>query len=144
MARVKVDIIMPKEGKGLEAAKVRKHRAIVAAVDAGALIIRGAALKMILHGPKTGRVYLRDGIAHQASSPGEAPANDTGTLASSIQPDYAVDTTDRKETNVTARAEYAGFLEEGTTRMEKRPFMKRAFDENKSKIMAMIRKAFKS
>ena len=41
-------------------------------------------LSDILTGPRTGRIYRRGGVVHQASAPGEAPASDTGELRQSI------------------------------------------------------------
>jgi len=61
---------------------------------------------LIETGKKTGRMYGK----HQASAPGEAPANRTGRLANSG--DYQV--RNWQEMTVGETAEYAGYLEEGT------------------------------
>lgn len=37
-----------------------------------------------MHVPGTGRIYTRGGFVHQASSPGQAPAAETGGLIASI------------------------------------------------------------
>lgn len=37
-----------------------------------------------MHIPGTGRIYTRNGLVHQASSPGQAPAAETGGLIASI------------------------------------------------------------
>ena len=56
---------------------------VVKAVEAGALDIRQTAIDSIRGGPKTGvvRKVTKAGKTHQASAPGEAPPNDTGTTA---------------------------------------------------------------
>ena len=43
------------------------------------------AIDSIRMPPKTGKIYKRRSVTHQASSPGQAPAFDTGTLARNIQ-----------------------------------------------------------
>ncbi len=40
--------------------------------------VREEAISLIQNGEKTGRIYRRRGIEHQASAPGEPPASDTG------------------------------------------------------------------
>lgn len=100
----------------------------------------------IQRGPKTGTTYFRipgakymtvragaeDGppvafipgggkanlsLTHQASAPGEAPASDTGTLASSIY--YT--SVDEYTVAIGSRLEYAFYLEFGTRKIKKRP-----------------------
>lgn len=56
-------------------------------LDVGPEIVR-EVIRLIKSPPKTGRLYLRSGQIHQASAPGEAPANLTGALAESM--DFAV------------------------------------------------------
>ena len=74
--------------------------------------------KLIINGPKTGRMYGR----HQASAPGEAPANKTGKLAKSG--DYKV--RNWQEMIVGETAFYAKFLEDGTRKMKPRPHLIKA------------------
>lgn len=86
-------------------------------------IVSGEIRKSIITGAKTGRFYRRPGgRIHQASSPGQAPANDTGTLQASV--DYEVHSWSRME--VGDRALYGRYLEEGTRRMEARPHIRPA------------------
>ena len=49
-------------------------------------INRGEAIKSIMQGPKTGRIYEKYNPrrTHRASAPGQAPASDTGNLVSQI------------------------------------------------------------
>lgn len=48
-------------------------------------LVKGVAVSKITSGPKTGIVYRRRGIEHQASAPGEPPAGDIGRLAQSVR-----------------------------------------------------------
>ena len=42
-------------------------------------------IRMQMNGAKSGRIYTRRSITHQASAPGEAPAIDTAAYVSSIE-----------------------------------------------------------
>lgn len=102
--------------------------------------IRSDAIKSIQRGPKTGIVYERGkgqnlSAKHQSSSPGEAPATDTGRLASSIK-------IEQKEISgsVGSQLNYSFWLEFGTLKMQARPFLRPALDGNEKFII----KAFES
>lgn len=105
------------------AVRARIKRGAFAGVVIAAEAVREAAVGLVLNPPKTGRVYRRRGVEHQASAPGEAPASDTGRLARSItvRPDEA-----RTAATVNASTEYAAPLEFGTQRVEPRPYMRPA------------------
>lgn len=81
--------------------------------------------QLIKQGPKTGRVYRIRGANHQASAPGEAPANLTGRLAKS----YNYNVHGPFQMEVGESAPYAGFLEDGTRKIKPRPHMIRAINE---------------
>jgi len=81
--------------------------------------------ELIKQGPKTGRVYRIRGRDHQASSPGEPPANLTGRLTKS----YNYNVHGPFQMTVGEDAPYAGFLEGGTGKMKPRPHMIRAITE---------------
>ncbi len=72
---------------------------------------------MINSGGRTGRVYFINGSAHQASAPGEAPANLTGKLAKSLN--YDVHGVEEVQWGSTIN--YGRWLEEGTRKMRPRP-----------------------
>lgn len=79
--------------------------------------------KVITTGTRTGRVYYRRGIAHQASAPGEAPASWTGRLANGFEykaqrRSLVIGSTAFSDGN----APYPKYLDEGTSRMEARPY----------------------
>lgn len=75
--------------------------------------------RLITTGNKTGRIYVFRSKFHQASAPGEAPANRTGRLKDSV--DYLVHSQYKME--VGESAPYAKYLEDGTTKMEPRPHL---------------------
>ena len=83
-------------------------------------------MKISFAQPKSGRFYKvsRTGRRHQASAPGQAPAVLTGFLTNSIQSAFPKAT----EGIITIGAEYAEYLERGTSRMARRPFVQPALD----------------
>lgn len=92
-------------------------RGVVKATEA----VRTEAIRLIVYGEKTGRMYGK----HRASAPGEAPASDTGYLVNSIRTRYDVVALTG---TVVVGAEYGRFLEFGTQNMEPRPFLRPALD----------------
>ena len=89
---------------------------------------RNSAVRGIQRGPKTGRVYPpvsgRRGSSHRASSPGEYPATDTGTLVRSVA---AVK--ERGGWAVGSSIPYSRHLEFGTQKMRPRPWLVRSVRE---------------
>jgi len=107
-------------------------------------LIKSAKKLIIDKTKKTGRVYIirtKTGRLkkHRASAPGEAPASMTGQLCRSLGYEGA-NTGNRLEFGAGGRGhklrkgqklvEYAKFLEKGTKRMAKRPFLKPAIKSN--------------
>jgi HK97 gp10 family phage protein len=98
--------------------------------------------RLIKDPPKTGRIYrLRKGgriVRHQASAPGQPPANFTGSLRKSI--DFIVRGTDQMEfgsrlyfpdrKGTPEGVKYGKYLELGTRKMAKRPFLLPAIKTN--------------
>jgi hypothetical protein len=87
-----------------------------------ALEINTGVKKRIQRGPKSGRVYTRGSgqnlsREHQASAPGEAPAADSGVLASSIY----FEQSGKLSATIGSRLAYAYYLEFGTSRIDPRP-----------------------
>lgn len=80
----------------------------------------------ILTGRKTGVTYNVSGKVHQASAPGESPANMTRKLARSV--DY--DVRGHKQVEFGYKELYGEFLEEGTRYMDKRPNLRKVLDDN--------------
>ena len=94
--------------------------------------ISSTAKKLIQGGKKSGNVYKRGDKTHTASAPGEAPASDTGNLASNILVQY--DKT-KVTASVIANTPYASALEYGSRGdpsrrippLPPRPFLRPAF-----------------
>ena len=74
-------------------------------------------------GKKTGKVYTRGGVSHQASAAGEAPASDTGGLAGSINHEREKN----MRWSVFSRMMTSVWLEYGTEHIEARPFFRPVF-----------------
>lgn len=115
--------------------KVRQ--AIMRGVVKGTEEVRNEMVRLIQSGPKTGRVYTRRGVSHQASAPGEPPATDTGRLVNSITTEYDAA---KLTGTVSANTEYAEFLEYGTQTMAERPFMRPALANKQEKIIEDMKK----
>lgn len=74
---------------------------------------------------------------HTASAAGNPPNTDTGFLVNNI---FVEIDADRLGGSVESRADYSGFLEFGTSKMQARPYLQPALEENKPKIRARVRK----
>jgi HK97 gp10 family phage protein len=103
-------------------------------VLAGAMVLEGD-VKADMAKAKGGRTYARGGKTHRASAPGESPAVDYGGLINSILVELEVPGVALVGTN----QEYAQILEEGTARMEARPFMRPAVERRKPDIENAMR-----
>ena len=95
--------------------------------------VEAHAKASILSGEKTGQMYG----THQASAPGQAPANDTGVLANSIK----VTSTGDLQAVIGSNVEYAPYLELGTTQIAARPFLGPALTEVKKPFTSAVEKA---
>ena len=104
------------------------------AIQASFVIISDFLMKSITNSitnePKTGRIYLiksKTGNVrtHQASAPGEAPANLTGNLVRSLKAKPL-----KTQLTIGATADYAYDLEMNMNR----PFIKRAINKNRNRI----------
>lgn len=82
--------------------------------------------KSILTGAKSGQQYFSNGRRHQSSSPGQAPANNTGALVRSIKVKK-----NGREATISIGKDYAIYLEFGTSKMRARPFIIPAFLKTK-------------
>jgi hypothetical protein len=118
------------------------QKAIGDAVNATALEVITDVKKRIQRGPKTGRTYTRGkgqnlSATHTASRAGEAPATDTGTLASSIY----FEKSGAMEATIGSQLAYAAYLEFGTQRIAPRPSWTPAVEVAQPKLDARVRKA---
>lgn len=117
------------------------QKEILIALDASGRQVVSEAKKSILQGKKTGRVYKRRTVTHQASAPGEAPASDTGRLVNSIA-SYLV--RNSKYVVITAGrglAKYAVMLEHGTRKIAPRPFFFPAVEKSRVWIQNRLNEA---
>lgn len=113
------------------------EREVGLAVNATGLEVRGDIVKRIQQGPATGITYTRGNITHTASRAGEAPATDTGRLASSI--DYRK--TGAMSATVGSQVVYAAMLEFGTSRIGPRPAWVPAVEAARPKFRRRVRDA---
>lgn len=97
--------------------------------------VRTHAVRSIQSGQKTGRVYRRRSVVHQASAPGESPASDTGRLVQSSGTRY---NPEELEGIVFFATAYAAPLEWGTVKMAPRPFLRPALDALREQITADV------
>lgn len=114
---------------------VKVQLAIMRGLLTAAERVRDSAVESILSGEKTGKVYNRRGVAHQASAPGEPPASDIGNLSRSfdVVPELAL-----LRVIVNNNAKYAAALEYGSQRIEPRPFLRPALARNVALINALV------
>jgi HK97 gp10 family phage protein len=103
-----------------------------------ALDIRNTAVKGISQGERSGRIYRRRGITHQASASGEYPKTDTGRLVNSIRTDFRY-----LEADIGSDVNYSQYLENGTRNMKPRPWLQPSFDANKDKWLDGIQLVLK-
>jgi len=113
-------------------------------INAGALSIKRSAIKDIQKATY-GRVYRKgkgDGVStkiHIASTKGNSPNTDTGHLWKNIVVSTGTGIITKEYfALVRSRAKYSNWLEDGTTKMAARPFMKPALNKNKDRIMKRI------
>jgi HK97 gp10 family phage protein len=118
-------------------------RAMGAALWLGGQKIEENAKLSIQREAKNGRVYKRGQIAHKASAPGEAPANDTGRLVASFNTSATADKLIVQIKSGGGVVDYAKYLEFGTNNMEARPFMKPALEKSRKYINDRMEKAIK-
>ena len=126
----------------LRRASAEAQEAVGVAVIGTALELRGDIIKRIQGGPATGRIYVRGGVEHQASSgeAKEAPATDTGRLANSI----TFDKTGTMSATVGSDLVYAAALEFGSARIDPRPAWVPAIEKITPKYIARLEKALGS
>lgn len=92
--------------------------------------LRKDAQQAITKGPKTGVLYRPRGgkRRRRRSAPGEAPANQTGTLRKSVG--FEIKGTESMVFGYRDSAPYGKFLEEGTSKMAPRPNLKTQVDKS--------------
>jgi HK97 gp10 family phage protein len=124
-----------------EAKRALDGAQIAVALEESATIVQAAAQQKIMDGPKTGIIYKKYNPrrTHQASAPGEAPANDLGWLVANILIDKAEVLTGR--IRIVGLAAYHKWLEFGTRLIAPRPSLRPALMESKPAVLAAFRRA---
>lgn len=115
----------------------RVNDALQDGLMASAAMVQSAAVKSIARGVKSGRIYTKGRITHQASAPGEAPATDTGALIRGFQIEDAF--INQNVVFVLNNSDHAEPLEFGTSKIAARPFLFPALEGSRKKIMKEIR-----
>ena len=96
------------------------------------------AVRRIQEPPKTGHIYRRRGVEHQASAPGESPAADTGRLVQSGRTESNSSTLTGRVIFTTA---YAAALEYGNDKgtIAPRPYARPALAEEQINFVNNLR-----
>lgn len=116
------------EGKGANFVENGIKKALT---QIGTLIVKETQ-KGIKNPPKSGRTYG----SHRASKAGEYPANKTGNLRRSVN----FEVKNKNKMVVGATADYAVFLEEGTSKIDPRKLFEFTIRKQRDKIRDIVRK----
>jgi hypothetical protein len=144
---IKLDIVAPEGNVGSfessENIAARTRFGVEKALWRSGKDIHAEFNKQVLAKNKTGRIYIRrtKGGArrrHQASAPGETPANRTGKYRKSF--DFSVDGAHQLATGLEAVSNtrsgiYPFYLEDGTKRMKARPGLLNAIKSSERNII---------
>jgi hypothetical protein len=96
------------------------------------------AKQKIQGGSRSGRVYRRRSVTHQASAPGEYPKSDTGQLVASLFFKVAAD---KLSAFFGTMLDYGKWLEYGTRLMSARPWLLPTLKACKARIRERMKKA---
>lgn len=112
------------------------EQAIERIVKAGAQYVMNTAKESIQAHGSSGITYTKYNPkrTHTASAAGNPPNSDTEYLANNI---FIEIDADGMGASVESRADYSGFLEFGTSKMQARPYLQPALEENRPKIRSL-------
>jgi len=122
----------------MKAAEKQILRQFDAQLFKAGLVIETTAKDRIQGGGRSGEVYTRRSVSHQASASGEYPKTDTGALVRNIF-------TERQSAynyivgSKGAGAPHGRYLEFGTLNMRPRPWLSRAAGESMQKIKVLFK-----
>lgn len=139
--------MQPIKVEAMQAALTKKskavERAILRATMRAAILVQGKARVKIMKGPKSGAIYPRGKKKHQASAPGEPPANDTGNLQRSMSCVSKGLTDGVATVELQVAAPYAAALEFGNLSgtIKERPFLRPSVKESEKEIEAIAKQA---
>jgi hypothetical protein len=113
---------------------------VVAAVQTSAINIEADIKQSLQRGGRSGRVYKRGNVEHQASAPGEPPKTDLGALQSSY---HRRTSADGLGAEVYSDSAYALALEFGRTdgSIEPRPHAFPAAEKERPKYVERVKEA---
>jgi HK97 gp10 family phage protein len=103
--------------------------------------LRNYMIELITKGPRSGVLYVRGGVSHRASASGEPPKKDTGQLDNSI---FHRQINAGMGLEVGSNLKKAGYLEDGTKHMDKRPFIRPAAKRFKPVFIARLKAALEA
>lgn len=124
--------------KKLNQIPIDMRSGIGTALAASVVQMDAYAKQKIQGGGRSGRVYRRRSVSHQASAPGEYPKTDRGQLVASL---FFKVGTDKLSAFFGTKLDYGKYLEFGTGRMAPRPWLRPTFKANKASITARIKQA---
>ena len=97
------------------------------------ILIKRELIRGLTTGSRSGRIYRIRGKSHQASAGGEFPAKLSGALAASV----GFKTTN-KRLIIGENADYAAYLENGTSKMAARPHLRPSVERNVQKLRKLV------
>ena len=121
---------------------VNTRKNLIRAVRVAATETRNTAVKSILQNRRSGGETTRYNPTRtiNISAAGDAPASDTGFLASNI---YLIIKGEGLTAEVESNADYSAALEFGTRTMAARPFLQPALEQGRRKYERLFAKAVK-
>lgn len=102
----------------------------------GAVRIRNYIILSMRNTERAGHYYIRGRKKHYPSKEGSAPAIDSGNLLKSIQ--FDANNYEMTIGSVIDRPPYPKWLEEGTKRMKKRPWLAPAVDAEEPRLLRRL------
>lgn len=138
MSNLKLELKgLDKLTKRLDAKAKAAVQEVQMALEEGSQLIKNEIIMQMEHHTSSGKTYKRtkSGKTHTSSAPGSAPNIDLGTLVGSI--DYKRIGQFAYEIG-SYGVIYAKYLERGTSRMQKRPWLLPAFKKESPTIYAKI------
>lgn len=132
--KTSVTVTRQTKTKGVTAKYNAKLKQII---GAGGQMVMNEAKQSIQQNSGGGKTYQKYNPrrTHTASAEGQPPNTDTGFLVSNI---FLQIDPDGLGADVESRADYSGYLEFGTSKMEARPFLQPALEANRRNIIRLF------
>lgn len=132
--KTSVTVTRQSKAKGVTAKYNAKLKQII---GAGGQMVMNEAKQSIQQNSGGGKTYqkYKPRRTHTASAEGQPPNTDTGFLVSNI---FLQIDPDGLGADVESRADYSGYLEFGTSKMEARPYLQPALEANRRNIIRLF------